>query len=167
MLRAMRTSPAQHDERLWPGPLGWALVVGFGAVVLVALVPVDVRLGALVGGVVTAVGLGVAVRTSPRVSVADGVLRAGAAWIPVDQLGEPRALDRDGVRAALGPGSDARTYACLRAWIPGGVLVEVTDPQDPTPAWLVSTRRPGALAAAITAAQRGPARRPGEDRAAG
>ena len=85
------------------------------------------------------------------VVVAGGELRAGSAHIPVADLGEPVVLDRAGVRAALGPGSDARTWACLRAWVRGGVLMPVTDPRDPTPAWLVSSRRPERLASAIVA----------------
>lgn len=142
---------AHHDERLWPGPAGWAFVLGFAVVVTVALVPVDVVVAGVVGAVVGVVGVFAAVRTSPPVRVADGVLTAGRASIPVDLLGRATALDRAGVRRALGPGSDARTYACLRSWIPGGVLVEVVDPQDPTPAWLISTRDPEGLLEALTA----------------
>lgn len=152
----MSTTAPTHDERLWPGPLGWSFVLGFAVVVLIALVPVDPWIGVGVGATTAVVGVAVAVRTSPRVVVADGVLRAGRAWIPVDLLGQVRVLDRDGVRAALGPGSDARTYACLRAWVRGAVLVEVTDPEDPTPAWLVSSRRPHELARAVRDEQGAP-----------
>jgi hypothetical protein len=34
--------------------------------------------------------------------------------------------------------------------VPGGVRVDVADDDDPTPYWLVSSRRPAALAAALT-----------------
>jgi hypothetical protein len=147
------SSPVTHRERLWPGPLGWSFVLGFAVFVLVAIVPVD--LGAALSGAVVALGAGVvvAVRTSACVEVRDGVLTAGRARIPVDLLGEGRTLDRDGVRRALGPGSDARSYACLRAWIPGAVEVRVDDPADPTPTWLISSRRPAELLAAVEAAR--------------
>lgn len=149
-----RRAAARHDERLWPGPGGWAAVVGFALVVLIALVPVDPTIAAVVA-VATAVVAGTLVAvTSPRVTVADGVLRAGRAHIPVGLLGEPRVLDRAGVRAALGPGSDARAFACLRSWLPGAVEVAVVDPADPTPTWLVSSRRPTTLRDALLAEQR-------------
>ena len=146
------TTPA-FRERLLPGAVGWLAVVGIAVFAVIALVPVALEAAAVAGVVTLVAGVVVAVRTAPVVEVAGGELRAGAAHIPVALLGAPRVLDRDGVRAALGPGSDARTYACLRAWVPGAVVVDVHDPADPTPAWLVSSRRPGPLAAALTAAQ--------------
>lgn len=140
-----------YSERLWPGPLGWALVPAAGLVTGVILLPVH-PVVALVGALgATLVALVVAVAASPAVTVRDGELRVGAAHVPVALLGAPTVLDGDGVRAALGPGSDARTYVRLRAWIPGAVHVPVLDPADPTPAWLVSSRHPAALASAIEA----------------
>ena len=149
-----RGSPAAgHRERLWPGPLGWASVLGFAGFVASALRPVDPAVAALAAALAAVGALAVAVVTSPVVEVGAGALRAGRARIPVSALGAVRVLDRAGVRATLGPGSDARTYACLRSWIPGAVEVRVVDPADPTPAWLISTRRPRHLGAAIDAAR--------------
>ena len=45
---------------------------------------------------------------------------------------------------------DARAYLLIRGWIPGLVRVELDDPDDPTPYWLVSTRHPVRLAAALS-----------------
>lgn len=146
------TAAATYTERLWPGPSGWALVVGAAVAAAVILVPVH-PVAAIVGGVVTLLAaVAAAVRTATTVDVRDGELRVGAAHIPLTALGVPEPLDRAGVRRALGPGSDARAFVCLRAWIPGGVQVPVTDAADPTPSWLVSTRRPKALASAISSA---------------
>lgn len=151
----MASSSPLHRERLWPGPLGWSFVVVFAVLVLIALLPVDVEVAVVAAAVGLVAAVVVAVRTSAPVVVAQGELRAGRAHIPVALLGPAQVLDRAAVRAHLGPGSDARTYVCLRSWIPGAVEVVVTDPQDPTPAWLVSTRRPAALLAAIEAARAG------------
>ncbi len=147
------TAPATYSERLWPGPLGWALVAGSALAAGVILLPMH-PVAAVVGAALTlAAAIAAALRTAARVEVRGGELRAGAAHIPVTALGEPTALDRDGMRRALGPGSDARAFVCLRAWIPGGVQLPVTDAADPTPSWLVSTRRPRALASAISGAR--------------
>lgn len=150
----MASSPALHRERLWPGPLGWCFVVGFAVLVLIALLPVRPDVAAATAALSLVVGVVVAVRTSPVVEVAGGELRAGRAHIPATLLGAVAELDREGVRTHLGPGSDARTFVCLRSWVPGAVVVVVEDAQDPTPAWLVSTRRPAALRAAIESARR-------------
>ncbi|UCN13225.1 DUF3093 domain-containing protein [Cellulomonas iranensis] len=143
---------APFRERLWPGAVGWGGVVAFAGVLGVAFVPVDARLALVVGVVALLAGLAGAVLTTPRVEVVDGVLRAGSARIPVALLRAPRVLDRAALRTELGPALDARAFACLRSWIGGGVRVEVEDPQDPTPYWIVSTRRPDALVAALEAA---------------
>ncbi|HWS58079.1 MAG TPA: DUF3093 domain-containing protein [Actinotalea sp.] len=145
-----------YDERLWPGPLGWALVVGFAVLVGVAVWPVRPTAAALAGILTLAGATVAAVRTSPRIQVVDGELRAARAHIEIGWLGQGRVLDRPGVRAALGPGSDARAFVVLRSWLPGAVEVEVVDPQDPTPSWLLSSRHPGLLLAAIEAARPGP-----------
>lgn len=149
----VRPDGATYAERLWPGPLGWALVVGTGAAAGIILLPVH-PVAAAAGSVLALLGAVLAaVRSAARVEVRAGELRVGAARIPVTALGEPVPLDREGVRRALGPGSDARAFVCLRAWVPGGLHVPVTDPADPTPSWFVSTRRPNALASAVRAAR--------------
>lgn len=151
--RPSSTAAATHAERLWPGPLGWAIVLGFGVLGGITLLPVHPGLG-LAGALVFLAGAAVAAYlVSTRVEVRDGELRAGPAHIPVDLLGAGTALDRDGVRSALGPGSDARAFVCVRSWVPGAVVLEVVDPQDPTPTWLVSSRRPRDLLAAVDAAR--------------
>jgi hypothetical protein len=123
-------------------------------IVGIALLPVIG--GAAVGvGVLAAVGAAVALAaTSPVVEVTGGELRAGRARVPARLLGRVTAVsDAQEMRAELGPRLDARAYVCLRAWARTGVKVRLEDPADPTPYWLVSTRRPAELAAAVERAR--------------
>jgi hypothetical protein len=55
------------------------------------------------------------------------------------------------MRQARGIRLDARAYLCIRGWLPAGARVILDDPEDPTPYWLVSSRRPEALARAVRA----------------
>jgi len=148
-LPSSRTTTPSYSERLWLGPLGWVLLVLFAGMMAIAFIPVDAVLAAVVGVVVLAIGAGVLVVRAPRVEVAGGVLRAGGAHIPVNLLGPAVALDATQTKAELGPRLDARAHLCLRGWIHTAVRVELRDPQDPTPYWLVSTRHPEQLAAAL------------------
>jgi len=86
------------------------------------------------------------------VVVGDGTFRAGRAQIPVHLLAEPEALDETRTREVAGPQADARAYLLLRPYLRHAVMVDVVDPADPAPYWLVSTRHPRSLAAALTAA---------------
>ncbi|MCV2396345.1 DUF3093 domain-containing protein [Actinotalea sp. M2MS4P-6] len=146
-------STTTYRERLWPGPLGWSMVLGGAALGAITVTPLG-HTAQVVAGVVVLTLLGAGVwLTSSVVEVVDEVFVAGRAHIPVTLLGEPHALDRSELHAALGPGSDARDFVLVRSWLPGAVSVAVDDPADPTPRWLVSTRRAEELVAAIVSAQ--------------
>lgn len=140
-------------ERLWPawwlGLVQLGLGTGFGLV----FAPFGARV-ALVVGVGSALVLGgLLLASTPTIGVVGEDFVAGRARIPLRFLGEPEELDAAAMRHANGPGLDVRAYLCLRGWLPAGVRVPVTDPDDPTPYWLVSSRRPRALADAVRQAR--------------
>lgn len=141
-----------YEERLHVPFRWWVLLTMFSASVLLAfLVATPLWLALLVTGSVFGtfgallVGYGGA-----RVSVRDGILRAGRARIPVELLGVPVALDARASHRLAGVGADARAYLLLRAYVKGSVQVPVQDPADPTPYWMISTRHPHRLVAALT-----------------
>ncbi|HEX7738937.1 MAG TPA: DUF3093 domain-containing protein [Marmoricola sp.] len=90
-----------------------------------------------------------------RVEVRDGVFYAGPAHIELGHIGDPEALDADRTRAVAGVEADVRAFLVLRPYVKRAVKVPITDPADPTPYWLVSTRHPSALAAALEARPQG------------
>jgi hypothetical protein len=53
-------------------------------------------------------------------------------------------------RDLLGPYADPEAFVVQRPWISGAVQVRVADDADPTPYWLISTRNPERLAAALS-----------------
>jgi hypothetical protein len=143
------TGPA-FRERLSPGPAAWCGAVGLGVIAGVTLWPLAHTLAVVIGLLVAAGTLTALVATAPVIEVAGGRLRAGKAQVAVDLLGEVTTMDdAEAMRTALGPALDARAFVCLRAWARTGVQVELKDPLDPTPYWLLSTRRPRELAAAL------------------
>jgi hypothetical protein len=147
----MPTAPS-YDERLGVPLRWWALAALFLATLLVAFL-VSTPTWVALGGTALLVALVVAVFVGygrARVSVSDGVLRAGRARIPVTQLGAVRALDVDGTRRQAGRDADARAYLLIRPYLRRAVRVDIADPADPTPYWLVGTRHPERLAAALT-----------------
>lgn len=90
------------------------------------------------------------VRTgSTKVEVADGELRAGDAHIPLGLLGDVEIIAPEDRRMAMGPYLDPAAFVVQRGWIKPLVRVRVTDPEDPTPYWVISTRHPEELVAAI------------------
>ncbi len=58
-------------------------------------------------------------------------------------------LDAEQTRRRAGVEADARAHLVLRPYVSTAVEITLDDPADPVPYWLVSTRRPEALAAAL------------------
>jgi hypothetical protein len=137
-----------YDESLRVPLRWWAVATMFLASLLLAfLVALPVGVSFLLAGVLTAVTVAVFLGYgSAHIVVADGILQAGRARIPTDLLAEPVALDATRTREVAGVEADARAYLLLRPYIPRSVRVRVTDPADPTPYWLLSTRHPRTLA---------------------
>lgn len=86
---------------------------------------------------------------SSTIVVTDEWLHAGRARIQRRFLGSVDCLDAHQTRSLAGPEADARAYLLLRPYISTGVKITIDDPQDPTPYWLLSSRRASALAAAL------------------
>jgi hypothetical protein len=88
-----------------------------------------------------------------RLEVADGELRVGRDRLPVTLAGEVTALDEEQTRALRGPRADPAAYLMTRPYLPRSVYIAVDDPAARGPYWLIGTRRPEELAAAIEAAR--------------
>jgi hypothetical protein len=84
-----------------------------------------------------------------QVSVSASELRAGQAHIGLEHVGEITALDNTETRRTAGVEADARAFLLLRPYLKRSVRVQITDPGDPAPYWLISTRHPDRLAAAL------------------
>lgn len=144
-----------YRERLIPGVMWWLVVAGIVAMVAIAY---GAALGATVGWVVGA-GLGAIaavslLRSSPIIEVFDDRLRCGRAVIPRGDLVDPRVVGTDqmsAIRRGHHEGVGDRVYQVLPAWLANaGVLMELMDEQDPHSAWLIASRRPDALHAALS-----------------
>jgi hypothetical protein len=115
--------------------------------------PIDTTVALAVGALVGVAIVAALIAASPTVLVRDGELRAGRAHIGVEFLGEPVTHVGDDARHARGAGLDPRSWHLIRGGIDGVVVIPVTDPDDPTTAWTISSRTPDRLAAALRRAQ--------------
>lgn len=144
----------EYREKLWPSPWLFLIVALVIPASLLVFAPISMLVGAL-----TAAGLFVGcavllVLASPTVRVADGVLTAGHARIETALLGEAVAFDAAEATAERGTRLDARAWLLIRGWIAPVVRIPLDDPADPAPYWLVSSRRPQKMAAAINGSRR-------------
>ena len=141
---------AAYSERLWPSWWAWLAAPALVSVLAIAYgAAYDAVWGWLILAAGTALAWGVLLATAPVVRVDERVFRAGRARLPRSCVGGVEPLGREAMRERLRSG-DARAFLMLRSWSsPQGVLVNVADPHDPHPYWLISTRRPDRLAEAL------------------
>lgn len=138
-----------YRERLSPsGRIYLYLVLLIPASILV-FAPINMTAGIVCAIVLYGGSVLVLFALSPVVSVADGMLVAGKARIPLEFVGEPEALTGASATLARGQRLDARAWLCIRGWIQPVVRVNIHDPQDPVPYWLISSRQPEELVAAL------------------
>ena len=84
------------------------------------------------------------------IEVSDDELLVGRAHIPRKFIASVEALSAEEMRQWRGPLSDPASFMALRFWIPSGVKVEIQDPKDSTPYWLISSKKAQPLVAALS-----------------
>lgn len=140
-----------YHERLSTPAWYWLVGITFGVSTIVAVGfwygPWVAAGGALVVTAAITVGLAWIGRIDVAVD-ATGV-RVGPSVLEWPYVGPVEVLDAEATRERLGVGADARAFTAERAWLTESVVVTVADPADPHPYWLIGTRRPARLAAAI------------------
>lgn len=149
-----RPSPADtvlYRERLWPAWWVWVVALGVSAAGILVFAPISLAAGFTAAAVLLAVLVAALIATTPAITVTAEAFTAGRASLPRRFAGSAEAFDGDDATAQRGPALNALAYLCIRGWISPVVRVELTDPEDPTPYWLVSTRHPDRLVAALAA----------------
>jgi hypothetical protein len=145
-----RERPDLYRERLWPA---WWVFLAAALVIpasLLVFLPISQVAGIAVAIVLYGAIVVTLLATTPVIEVTDGMLRVGRARIERSFVGAVTAHTGADAVAERGTRLDARAWLALRGWIPGVVRIEIVDEADPTPYWLVSTRRPEELAAVLT-----------------
>jgi hypothetical protein len=86
---------------------------------------------------------------SATIEVTGGVLRAGRDALPLDQAADVVALDERQAALLRGPRADPAAHLFLRPYVKRAVYIKLAEPSAGVPYWLISTRHPDRLTAAI------------------
>jgi len=144
-----------YSERLLPGP--WIFVISALVIPasLLVFLPINFSVGIICAVVLYTAICVLLVVSSPRIEVTGDALFAGRARLPLPNVGEASGFIGNAATAERGPRLDARAWLVIRGWVSPVVKIDVNDENDPTPYWLVSTRHPRDLVAAINTARTG------------
>jgi hypothetical protein len=144
-------STVLYEEKLTPAWWMWLLVLFAGLVAFVALAPISMWLAGLAALVVGGGAAVALVASTTSLVVTEDSLQVGRARIERRFVGEAEAFRGDDVRRVRGPELDARAFMNFRASVGPVVRIRITDPVDPTPYWLTSSRHPESVVEVLSA----------------
>lgn len=148
------TQPGTHvvyQEKLRPSIGMWILIVVAAASTALMVLPVW-RLGTVILPLITFALLAWWLTSlTVTIIVTERQLFIGEAHIDRKFVSGATAFDAEAARAARGTDLDARAFLKLRPWAKLAARIDIDDAGDPTPYWLISTRNPKDLAAALNA----------------
>jgi hypothetical protein len=142
-----------YRERLWASPwmfIATALVI---PACLLVFLPINQIAGVVTAVVLYAACVIVLLAASPVVEVTSDHVIAGRARLPIAFAGDVSGYRADEATLERGQRLDARAWLLVRGWVSPVVKIGVLDAQDPTPYWLVSTRHPERVVAAVAQAR--------------
>jgi Protein of unknown function (DUF3093) len=87
--------------------------------------------------------------SAATIEVTGGVLRAGKDALALSEADRVLALDERQSAQLRGPKGDPAAHLLLRPYLKRAVYVGLADPGEGAPYWLVATRHPEQLAAAV------------------
>ena len=106
-----------------------------------------VALFAFVAATVAIVYIAIAMRST--ITFDGKELSIDRAHIDIKYLGEAAILDSPAMRLLRTRDADPAAYLAIKFWIPTGLKITVVDPRDPTPYWLVTSKRGEEIAALL------------------
>ncbi|HEU4807664.1 MAG TPA: DUF3093 domain-containing protein [Homoserinimonas sp.] len=142
-----------YRERLWPA--AW-IYISLGLVIpasILVFMPINQLVGVITGLCLYLGCAGLLTATAPTLLVTEHQLVAGRAALPLSLVGEATGFEGSEATMERGQRLDARAWLLIRGWVGPVVKIVVADEADPTPYWLVSTRKPDEFISAIVTAR--------------
>ena len=149
------TDDAVYVERLTVRPIWWAVALTIsvlGAGELAAGFRWQIGLIALVVALAPTVSV-LAILSRLTIRVDARGIHAGGRTMTYDEMESVEALDRKQTKVQAGPGADPAAHLVFRGYVAESVVVRPLAPR-PVPYWLVSTRHPQHIVAAVERAAR-------------
>jgi Protein of unknown function (DUF3093) len=158
--RVAQPDESTYAERLtvpwwsWPVAIGFAAIASaeifLGAYPQVNWIPYVILIPLTIYGMLRLSAVVIRVDGSGK---SDPEFHVDDAHIPVSYITEVNILDYAAKNEFLGPAAAPHVFVIQRPWVRDAVRIVIDDPDDPTPYWVISSRRPAALAAAINEAR--------------
>jgi hypothetical protein len=145
------TEPILYRERVRPNLGTFAAVAVLIPAVTLVSEPFDFRIGLVLGPLLVVSIWAALFFYSPVIKVGKESLTVGRASIPRNLLGKITEISKDQIFFERGPGLDPASYKVFQGTVKTALRIIINDRDDPTPYWIISTRKPTQLATVLRA----------------
>ena len=135
-----------YKERVLPNFGTFAAVFALLPSIAIISEPFDIRIGLAVGVVVVITIWTLLILRAPTIELSQLELRVGRVGIFRNLIGEAEVISKDRIFLERGPSLDPGAHKVFQGSVKTAIKIAILDPEDPTPYWLISTRKPDKLA---------------------
>jgi len=140
------SNSASYSERVFPG-LSFFLATLFAPAALYLIVLAFDDLWALITFVVSELAIiFLGLFAAPTLSLSNKTLSIGNVQIPTQYVKAITVVEASAQQPEKGPKLNPSAYVRFQVGVKGLIKVELNDPNDPTPYWLISSRNPELIA---------------------
>lgn len=132
----------QYTERVLPKWSSFLPVLGVFPAIWLTLLPINEAAGVIAGILATALIALVMIAKSAKISISSESLEVSTASIERKHISGVEVISKGEAFAARGRELDPRAWFHFQGSVETLVRVRISDPADPAPYWLFSTRRP-------------------------
>jgi hypothetical protein len=145
------TEPIVYRERVRPNFGTFIAVATLLPAVTLVSEPFDYRIGIAVGLILVMSIWAALFFLAPVIQVGSSHLTVARAKIPRNLLGNIEEIAKDQIFSERGPKLDPAAHKVFQGTVKTAIKISLNDPNDPTPYWIISTRKPAQLAEVLRA----------------
>jgi hypothetical protein len=145
------TEPIVYRERVRPNFGTFIAVATLLPAVTLVSEPFDYRIGIAVGLILVMSIWAALFFLAPVIQVGSSHLTVARAKIPRNLLGNIEEIAKDQIFSERGPKLDPAAFKVFQGTVKTAIKISFNDPNDPTPYWIISTRKPAQLAEVLRA----------------
>jgi len=145
------TEPILYQERVRPNVGTFVAVLTLLPAVTLVAEPFDYRVGVVIGSVLVLAIWAALFFLAPVIKVGKTTLTVGRASIPRSLLGRIDEIAKEQIFQERGPKLDPAAYKVFQGTVKTALKIAIMDANDPTPYWILSTRKPTQLATVLKA----------------
>jgi hypothetical protein len=143
-------SNSEFAERInWPVWLWLFLAMMIASIYLTFWAPFNHLVAAIISSLLTIALIQSAKKSALEIVVINNWLYVGNAKIDCKYIKSATVLSKEEYLRVRGQNADPAAFTATRFWVSTGVKVELKDKNDPTPYWLIASKKPKKLAAAL------------------